>query len=125
MVAARPVFGFGWGRFLPESGPYYKQAETYPLTIVPALHSVFLSNAVELGLVGALLWAAALLMAVGGAVFRRAPPELEPWRLGLLAYASCWLVVSNFTPLGYTFSNYLLWTWAGLLGAATVRRSAA
>jgi O-antigen ligase len=124
MVAARPVLGFGWGKFLDESGPYYKQAETYPLTIVPALHSVFLSNAVELGLLGALLWAAALLMAVGGAIFRRGPPELEPWRLGLLAFAACWLVVSNFTPLGYTFSNYVLWVWAGLVGGATVRARA-
>src|SRR5207248_561642 len=66
MGAARPVLGCGWGKFLDESGPYYKQAETYPLTIVPALHSVFLSNAVELGLIGALLWAVGLAMAVGG-----------------------------------------------------------
>ena len=76
------------------------------------------------GLGGALLWAAGLLMAVGAAVFRRAPPELEPWRLGLIAYAACWLVVSNFTPLGYSFSNYLLWTWAGLLGVAAAPRRA-
>jgi O-antigen ligase len=122
MVAASPVVGVGWGKFFEESGPYYKQAATYPLTIVPSLHSVFLSNAVELGLVGALLWAAGLAMAVGGAVFRRGPPEVEPWRLGLLAFASCWLVVSNFSPLGYTFSNYVLWIWAGLVGGAAVAR---
>jgi putative inorganic carbon (hco3(-)) transporter len=122
MVAASPIVGFGWGKFLEDSGPYYKQAETYPLTTVLTLHSVFLSNAVELGLAGAVLWAAGLLMAVGGAVFRRAPPELEPWRLGLIAYAACWLVVSNFTPLGYSFSNYLLWTWAGLIAVAAAPR---
>ena len=125
MVAARPVVGFGWGTFLADSEPYYKQAATYPLATVPALHSVFLSNAVELGLLGAGLWVAGLLMALGGAVFRRAPPDLEPWRLGLIAFAACWLVVSNFTPEGYSFSNYLLWTWAGLLGLAAVRRSRA
>jgi putative inorganic carbon (HCO3(-)) transporter len=83
---------------------------------------VFLSNAVELGLAGALLWAAALAMAVGGAVFRRGPPEVEPWRLGLLAFAACWFVVSNFSPLGYTFSNYVLWIWAGMVGGAAVAR---
>src|SRR5437868_3497336 len=36
MVAARPVVGFGWGTFLADSEPYYKQAATYPLTTVPA-----------------------------------------------------------------------------------------
>jgi O-antigen ligase len=122
MVAARPFLGFGWGKFLDESQPYYKQAATYPLTQVGELHSVFLSNAVELGMVGALIWAAGLLMALGGAIFRRGPPDLEAWRLGLLAYAVCWLVVSNFTPLGYTFGNYLLWIWAGMVGGAAVSR---
>lgn len=118
MVAARPILGFGWARFFDSSEPYYKQAATYPLTEVRELHSVFLSNAVELGIVGAVIWAAGLLMAVGGAILRRGPPELEPWRLGLLAFAACWLVVSNFTPLGYTFSNFLLWVWAGMVGGA-------
>jgi putative inorganic carbon (hco3(-)) transporter len=122
MVAARPVLGFGWAKFLESSQTYYKQAATYPLTQVGQLHSVFLSNAVELGMVGALLWAAGLLMAVGGAILRRGPPELEPWRVGLLAYAACWLVVSNFTPLGYTFGNYLLWLWAGVVGGAALQR---
>jgi putative inorganic carbon (hco3(-)) transporter len=122
MVAARPVLGFGWAKFLESSQTYYKQAATYPLTQVGQLHSVFLSNAVELGMVGALIWAAGLLMAVGGAILRRGPPELEPWRVGLLAYAACWLVVSNFTPLGYTFGNYLLWLWAGVVGGAALQR---
>jgi putative inorganic carbon (hco3(-)) transporter len=122
MIEARPFFGFGWGTFSLESEPYYSQAATYPLTTVDSLHSVFLSNAVELGLVGALLWAAGLLMALAGALFRRGPPELDLWRDGLLAYAACWLVVSNFTPLGYSFSNYLLWIWAGLAGASVLPR---
>jgi O-antigen ligase len=122
MVAARPILGFGWGKFFESSEPYYKQAATYPLTQVPALHSVFLSNAVELGMVGALIWVAGLLMALGGAILRRGPPDLEPWRLGLLAFAVCWLVVSNFTPLGYTFGSYLLWLWAGMVGGGALPR---
>jgi putative inorganic carbon (hco3(-)) transporter len=121
MIEARPLLGFGWGEFLRESRPYYSQADDYPLTTVKALHSVFLSNAVELGLVGALLWAAGLFTALGSALFRRGPPELDLWREGLLAFAVCWLVVSNFSPLGYTFSNYLLWIWVGLAGGASLR----
>jgi putative inorganic carbon (hco3(-)) transporter len=124
MVADRPILGFGWGRFDPESEPYYTLAPDYPITRIPALHSVALSNAVELGLVGATLWAAGLLMALAGALLRRGPPELQPWRHGLLAMAVCWVVVSNFTPLGYTFSNYLLWIWAGVAGAGAAREKA-
>jgi putative inorganic carbon (hco3(-)) transporter len=118
MIEARPAVGFGWGEFLPESRPYYTQADDYPLTTVKALHSVFLSNAVELGIIGALVWAAGLFTALAMALFRRGPPELDLWREGLLAFAVCWLVVSNFAPLGYTFSNYLLWIWLGLAGGA-------
>lgn len=118
MVEAKPLFGFGWGRFSRDVGPYYRQAADRPLTTVGAIHSVALSNAAELGLVGALLWAAALCWAVGGSLVRRGPPEGEAWRIGLLAITLCWLIVSNFTPLDYAFDNGLLWLWAGVTWAA-------
>jgi O-antigen ligase len=121
MVAARPLVGFGWGKFQDRASGYYRLSPDFPLTSVHTLHSVVLSNAVELGLVGTTLWLAALAMALAAGIFGRGPPELEPWKRGLLAMAVCWLVVSNFTPLGYSFSNYLLWTWAGLAAAGASR----
>jgi O-antigen ligase len=123
MVADRPLLGFGWGMFERESVPYYAVARDYPLSHVRNLHNLILSNAVELGLVGLTLWAAALLAALAGALLRRGPPELEPWRYGLVALAVCWLVVVNFTPFGYTFTNYLLWMWAGLAAGTALPES--
>ncbi len=118
MVEARPLFGFGWQTF-PTTGPdYMRQADTYPLSGAGLeVHNVFLSHAAELGLVGATLWAVALFGAVGGAIVRRGPPELQPWRVGLLAIFVAFLVAANFGPLSYPFPNLLLWTWAGVAGA--------
>jgi putative inorganic carbon (HCO3(-)) transporter len=118
MVEARPLFGFGWQTF-PTTGPdYMRQADTYPLTGAGLeVHNVFLSHAAELGLIGGTLWAVALFGAVGGAIVRRGPPELQPWRIGLLAIFVAFLVVANFGPLSYPFPNLLLWTWAGIAGA--------
>jgi len=121
MVAARPVLGFGWGRFTEVSEPYFRQPADIPLTAsngpkgTDVVHSVVLSNAVELGLFGCALWLGALLLAVGGAIVTRGPPELLPWRAGLLAFATCWTVVLNLTPLPQAFPNVLLWTWAGVI----------
>jgi O-antigen ligase len=120
MTEARPALGFGWGDFGTASIPYYRLAATYPLTSVGDAHNVPLSNASELGLLGMGLWLMILVMGLGGAALKRQPPELEPWRLGLIAVAVAWFIQANFTPLDYAFDNYVVWMWAGLLAASPV-----
>jgi O-antigen ligase len=121
MIAARPLLGFGWGTFTHVAEPYFRQREDIPLTAsngpkgTDIQHSVLLSNAVELGLLGSTLWLLAIVLAVGGAIVTRGPPELLPWRMGLLAFTCCWAVVLNLTPLPQAFPNLLLWLWAGVV----------
>jgi putative inorganic carbon (hco3(-)) transporter len=118
MVEAKPVFGFGWQTFITKGVPYIRQSSSYPLTgFGIEVHNVFLSHAAELGLTGSVLWTLALFSAVGGAILRRGPPELAPWRVGLVAIFVAFLVVANLGPLSYPFPNLLLWTWAGIAGA--------
>lgn len=117
MLADRPVVGFGWGTFAEESEPYYRQSTDYPLTEVRTIHNVYLSNAVELGLVGAALWLLAMVVAIGGSIRRRGPPALRPWKIGLAALAVCYAVSALSTPLGFALPTLLLWTWAGLVRA--------
>jgi putative inorganic carbon (HCO3(-)) transporter len=123
MVLARPALGFGWGQFGTASPPYYRLAATYPLTAVGEAHNVPLSNAAELGLVGALLWLGILIVGLGDPAIRRLPPALEPWRVGLIAVAVAWFVQSNFTPLDYAFDNYIVWLLAGVVLAARSTRA--
>jgi O-antigen ligase len=119
MVEERPLLGFGWDRFKRDSAEYMRLGGDYPITGVGLnVHNVPLSHAVELGLVGALLWAAAFCAAILLPGLRRGPPALEPWRLGLLALALSWLIAANFGPVGYAFPTLALWTWAGIVAAA-------
>ena len=124
MVLARPLLGFGWYSWRDESANYYTQADDYPVTTVGRPHNVVLSNAVELGIPATLLWLAALALAVGGAALKRAPPDLEPWRIGMIAIFINWLVISNFTPLAYAFPNYIVWLWAGIVLSGSLRPGA-
>ncbi|MBV9813764.1 MAG: O-antigen ligase family protein, partial [Acetobacteraceae bacterium] len=121
MVAARPALGFGWGTFSQASTPYYRLAKAYPLTAVSNAHNVPLSIAAELGLVGLALWLAVLIDAVVLPAFRRGPPNIEPYRWGLIAIATAWFVQSNFTPFDYAFDNYTVWLTAGFVAAAASR----
>lgn len=116
MIDDRPLLGFGWGRFAHDSIPYYRQPHDHPLAFVPDnnLHNVYLQNAVELGLVGSLLWAATLLAVLAGAVLRRGPPELRPWRLGLIAVALAQLIAWATVPAEYIMPTLVLWLWAGV-----------
>jgi len=115
MLGDRPLVGFGWNEYTAKNTNYFVQDKNIPLTgyRVP-LHDVYLSNAVELGVLGAALWLAALLAAIGGTIVRRGPPELRPWRIGLVAIGVQWMVESALAPFPYTFPNLLLWTWAGI-----------
>lgn len=115
MVGERPLLGFGWFEFQSQNAAHQRLADDHIITGAGLEeHNVFLSNAAELGLLGTLLWGAALVVAVGGGIFRRGPPELDWWRVGLVAIAVQWLIVANFVPLGYAFPTALLWLWAGV-----------
>jgi O-antigen ligase len=142
MIAAKPLFGFGWGRYRSDSLDYFRQTAEYPMyghfpgdaepgeKILP-LHDTYLAYAVELGLVGTLLWLGALLWGVGGAILSHGPEELQPWKLGLIAIAVFFLVVAIFNPYQEPFPVLLLWLWAGVaqgspsLSAQTRRAKAA
>ena len=119
MIDDRPLLGFGWGTFETESPEYFRQGDDYPMRGEGlTVHNVFLWNATELGLLGALLWAAALAWAVGGAILRRGPPELVPWRVGMIGIFVGWAVVAALSPLAQAFPNGILWLWAGIASSA-------
>jgi putative inorganic carbon (HCO3(-)) transporter len=114
MVAAKPLFGFGWSRFSSESTEYFQQAFDYPLTATNAgIHNTPLTYAVDLGLVGMTLWLIGVVLGVGGALATRGPPDLLPWRVALLAVASAYLVVMSSVP-PTTWLNRSLWLFAGV-----------
>jgi putative inorganic carbon (hco3(-)) transporter len=122
MVEERPLLGFGWHRFTEASPAYLRQSDDIPLTDEgEILHNVYLSNAVELGLAGAALWLLALAVCVGGPMLARGPPELGPWRAGLVAIAAMWVVVATFSPLVRVFPNLILWTWAGVVAVGPLQ----
>jgi putative inorganic carbon (HCO3(-)) transporter len=118
MIQAEPLHGFGWYRFGSDSPPYYRLARNYPMFTVGRPHNVFLAYAAELGVLALVAWLSALAWALVGALRRRGPPELAAWRAGLVAIAVAWLVVANFTPMGYAFVHSMLWLWAGVCWAA-------
>jgi putative inorganic carbon (hco3(-)) transporter len=120
MVGARPVVGFGWYRFEAESTPYLRLARDYPLSTVGRVHNVFLSNAVELGVVATALWLFVLVYLILRGSFARGDPELVAWQRGVLAVALSWFVTANFTPLSAPFNNYVLWFWLGLGSVAWI-----
>ena len=115
MLADRPVLGFGWGRFQRDSYDYYRQARDIPLTFVRNVHNLYLSNAVELGLLGALLWLGVTAAVAAGALLRRGPPSLRPWKIGFVGLLVSYAVVAVSSPLAFAAPTLLLWTWAGVL----------
>lgn len=133
MIAAHPLFGVGWDNYQNVGLAYFRETLDYPMSGYPLtarigsngaqtalaaptgeLHDIYLSYAVELGLVGGVLWLVAVVSGLRWAIFRRGSPELRPWRLGLLALATFFFVVGLFDPLGQNYCELVLWTWAGI-----------
>lgn len=126
MVAAKPLFGFGWDRYSKDSLGYFRQPRSYPMlgytpvvtiglpeTLQP-LHDTYLAYAVELGLVGLSLWLISLLWSVGGAILTKGTADLRQWKLGLLAIATFFAIVSFVDPHQLPFPVVLLMIWAGV-----------
>jgi putative inorganic carbon (HCO3(-)) transporter len=125
MLAAKPLFGFGWSTFSNHDLEYFRRSEDYPMVgyvierygslgpFMP-LHETYLAYAVEIGLIGALLWLSSLLWGVGGAIFARAPADLRAWKLGLLATTLCFLIIALVNPYQASFAVLLMWVWAGI-----------
>ncbi len=137
MVAAKPLFGFGWASYATNSLAYFQQPADYPQdgytldervgsTTPPLpLHDTYLAFAVELGLVGALLWLVSLLWGVGCSIFHRRSDDLRPWKHGLLAVTVFYLVVALVDPHEQAFPLLLLWSWAGVaFGSEPLRAQA-
>ncbi|MCW3065485.1 MAG: O-antigen ligase family protein, partial [Solirubrobacterales bacterium] len=121
MLKAKPLLGFGWYSFKQKSGPYFKDGKDYSLQSVDTtkeVPNVFLSNAAELGLLGGGLWLWGVLAAFGGAIFRRGPPELVPWRMAACAVGIAWLVVSAFSVTDFSFPCFVAWIVAGIAGGS-------
>jgi O-antigen ligase len=118
MAKARPLVGFGWERFKAVGTDYFQQGD-FPLTagVGVNVHSAYLSNLAELGLAGTSLWLLSTVLAVWMALRRRGPPELAPWRYGLIAISVLFLVVSAFV-YPYLFGVVVLWMWAGIVYGA-------
>jgi putative inorganic carbon (hco3(-)) transporter len=115
MAEAMPLVGFGWERFKVVGTDYFQQGD-FPLTagVGVNVHSAYLSNLAELGLAGTSLWLLSTVLAVWMALRRRGPPELVPWRYGLIAISVLFLVVSAFV-YPYLFGVVVLWMWAGIV----------
>ncbi len=118
MLEARPLAGHGWDSFKTVGSEYFVLAPDYPLTAGRGfgVHSAYFSHLSELGLVGTSLWLLCWALCLGGAIGRRGPPDLRPWKIGLFAMLAFWCIVANFI-YPYAFSVLVLWTWAGIAGA--------
>lgn len=122
VVQQETLRGVGWQNFARGGIPYLRQSDDYPITGVGIeVHNVFLSHAAELGLPTAALYILAVGLAVGGGLLRRGPPDLLPWRVGLVAVSLSWLAVAMFGPLSYALPNTLLWCWAGIVLSPCLR----
>jgi putative inorganic carbon (HCO3(-)) transporter len=114
MVEARPLTGFGWAHFQRDSPEYFEQAFEYPLTAVGfGVHNTPLSYAAELGLT---LWLLGLVFGIGGTLATRGPPDLLPWRVGLLMVATATIVVISAVPPS-ALPNRVLWLMAGVVAS--------
>jgi putative inorganic carbon (HCO3(-)) transporter len=116
MIAEKPVLGYGWRTFQRESGYFFRDIGETKLTGFHEIaHNIFLVRVQEVGLLGGALWFAALALAFGAPVFRRATGELALWQRGYVVVILAMVVVALFTHLGFPFQGSLIGAWAGLL----------
>jgi putative inorganic carbon (hco3(-)) transporter len=119
MVIDQPLNGIGWHMSATRMVEYVRQGADYPVTTASGeieIHNVFLSRAAELGIPGFALWLAAFTSAILFAVLRRPEsPDLQPWRVVLVAVVIGWGTAAMLGPVPYVQPNYLIWVLAGVV----------
>ena len=117
-IESKPAFGIGWRNFTKVGPEYFRLLPDIPQTGTTIdVHNAVLSIGAELGLVGVILWVSVVCTTIFAAMFWRPPPELELWRIALVAMGVQWAVVAMFTPFAYTFSMFFMFTFAGIVAA--------
>ncbi|WP_392465606.1 O-antigen ligase family protein [Arsenicicoccus cauae] len=114
-----PLFGVGWSTFIDHGVEWVRQSPVYPITTVTIeIHNVFLSRAVETGLVGGLLWAVVCLAGPFIVLLRpdRRTPEHYGWWLFVVMAFFAWLVPTMTSPNPFPLPNTLVWLVAGIAG---------
>ncbi len=117
MLMEKPLTGHGWNRFASVANSYFFQADDYPLGIVKAkvgAHNLPLAVASELGLIGATLLLGGLLVAFWEGLTGPAAPDIQLWRVGLIALAIHYLVIMLLTPGRHLFLLITLLIWAAV-----------
>ena len=128
MIAVKPIFGFGWDRYQTDSEPYLRTSPDFPLKDstggeVEIVHNVALSLAVELGIVGVLMWLAIIAGMSAGAFPLSSDQTIGAWQVGYRAFLVFWISIAMFTPLLKPFTASLLFLWAGVLQGFYVSRN--
>lgn len=114
-----PLFGVGWSTFIDHGVEWVRQSPVYPITTVTIeIHNVFLSRAVETGLIGGLLWV--IVCAAGPFVVlvrpdRRTSEHYGWWLFVVMAFIA-WLVPTMTSPNPFPLPNTLVWLVAGIAG---------
>ena len=117
IVEQEPLTGVGWVKFLDVSPEWVRQADTYPITNVEIeVHNVVLSRAAELGIPGAALFVACILLGPCRAVLQRRydDAELVGWRAVSTGMTAVWGVTLMLSPVPYPLPNTLTWLLAGI-----------
>lgn len=125
MALQHPLFGVGWNQAGLVMSDYIRMGPDYPVTAAAASlipHNVFLGRFAELGIIGASLWLASVVAALVVPILQRHRPGFGAWRLVLLGFTACWLIVANFGPVNYSQPQYLLYLVGGItaMGRAVV-----
>lgn len=123
VVDRLPLTGVGWGRFVVIGAEWVRQDPDMPLTNVGIeVHNVFLSRAAELGIPGAALFLACVVLGPGTVLWRMRHTRDRAW-LGLVAASFCvWIVPSLTSPNPYPYPNIMFWLLTGVLGAGLLTR---
>jgi len=124
-VAAEPLTGIGWGRFVLGGNDWVRQADDYPLTNTSIeVHNVVLSRAAELGLPAAALTVLTYLLGPFRAALVRGRGDLRQWQLLLIASLGVLLPPLALSPNASPLPNYLIWTFAGIAARPILVRGA-